>query len=352
MTIQPTTGSGSSPSLSASGSGRCPRSPIFRPSALTRPGGPWVRFALRRLGRLIVSLWVLLTATFAMIHLIPGDPVRAALGPTAPAALVSAQRESLGLNDPLPVQYLHYVTGLWHGDLGTSLITQLPVSQTISQRLPSTLALAGLAFALAVLIAVPAGVLTGVATRRGHGRRTELGFGTVSVILGTIPDFLLGVGLVYLFGVRLGWLPVAGSTGAASYVLPVLSLAIGPAAILARVIRIEMVTVLEADYIRTARAKRLPDRVVYLGHALPNALTAALTLAGLILGSMVAGTVLVENVFAWPGLGGTIVQSIQDKDYPMVQMIVLVYGAGVLLVNTLVDVALSLLDPRSVIRED
>jgi peptide/nickel transport system permease protein len=151
--------------------------------------------------------------------------------------------------------------------------------------------------------------------------------------------------------VDLGWLPVAGNDTPSAYVLPVLSLAIGPAAILARIVRIEMVTILEADFVRTARAKRLSRRRIYLGHALPNALTASLTLGGLILSSMVAGTVLVENVFAWPGLGSTIVSSILTKDYQLVQAIVIVYGAGVLLVNTLVDVALALLDPRSMIRE-
>jgi peptide/nickel transport system permease protein len=192
----------------------------------------------------------------------------------------------------------------------------------------------------------------GVLTRRGHGRRTELTFTTTSIVVATIPDFLIGVALVYVFGVRLGWLPVAGNDTAAAYVLPVFSLAIGPAAILARIVRVELVGVLQADFVRTARAKRLPARTVYLGHALPNAVTAALTLCGLLLSAMVAGTVLVENVFAWPGLGSTIVQSILNKDYPVVQAIVLVYGIGVLVVNTVVDVVLARLDPRSLIRED
>ena len=313
---------------------------------------PWVRFGVRRLGRLLVSLWVLVTASFLMIHLIPGDPVRAALGPTAPAALVAAKREEMGLDDPLLAQYWHYLQSLFTGDLGTSITLQLPVSQVIAQRLPATLALAFLAFTVAVAIAVPLGVTMGVRTRRGHGRRTELAFTTTSVVLGIIPDFLLGVGLVYVFAVTLGWLPVAGNDSPSAYVLPVLALAVGPAAILARIIRVEMVTVLQADFVRTARAKRLPARTVHLGHALPNALTASLTLGGLILTSMVAGTVLAENVFAWPGLGSMIVSSILNKDYQVVQAIVLVYGVGVLLVNTLVDVALALLDPRSMIRED
>jgi peptide/nickel transport system permease protein len=312
----------------------------------------WVRFAVRRLGRLLLSLWVLVTASFLMIHLIPGDPVRAALGPTAPATLVAARRESLGLNDPLWQQYLDYFRGLFTGDFGTSLVTQLQVSDVVSQRLPATLALALLAFATAVIVAVPLGVVMAVFTSRGRGRRTELTFTTTSTVLGIIPDFLVGVVLIYVFAVTLGWFPVAGNDSPDAYVLPVLALAIGPAAILARIIRVEMLTVLEADFVRTARAKRLPARTVYLGHALPNALTASLTLGGLLLSTLVASTVLVENVFAWPGLGSTIAQSILNKDYPVVQVIVLVYGAGVLLVNTGVDIVLALLDPRSMIRED
>jgi peptide/nickel transport system permease protein len=159
------------------------------------------------------------------------------------------------------------------------------------------------------------------------------------------------VGLVYVFGVTLGWAPVAGRSGPGSYVLPVAALAVGPAAALARIVRVETLAVLQADYIRTARAKRLPARLVYFRHALPNALTATVTIGGLLLSSLIAGTVLVENVFAWPGLGSTIVQSILAKDYPVVQGVVLVYGLGVLLVNLAVDVALALLDPRSTIRE-
>ncbi|WP_240807068.1 ABC transporter permease [Actinomadura geliboluensis] len=313
---------------------------------------PWARFGARRLGRLLVSLWVLVTASFAMIHLIPGDPVRGALGPTAPAALVEARRHALGLDQPIPTQYVRYLKGLFSGDLGTSLASQLPVSDVVAQRLPATLLLAGLAFLAAVAVAIPLGVAMGVLTRRGHGRRTELAFTTTSIVVATIPDFLIGVALVYLFGIRLGWSPVAGNETAAAYVLPVLSLAIGPAAILARIVRVEMVAVVEADFVRTARAKRLPPWKIYVGHALPNAVTAALTLGGLLLGGLVAGTVLVENVFAWPGLGSTIVRSILTKDYPVVQAIVLVYGVGVLIVNVVVDVALALLDPRSKIRED
>jgi peptide/nickel transport system permease protein len=314
-------------------------------------GGRWSSFLLRRLGRLLVSLWVVVTASFLMIHLVPGDPVRAALGNTAPASLVAQKRHDLGLDDPLITQYLHYLRGLFTGDLGDSITTQMPVGSTIGDRLMATTSLALAAFALAVLIAVPVGVGVAALTRRGRRRRTELAFAGTSVVLGSIPDFLLGVVLAAVFAVDLHWFPVAGRTGPSSYVLPVLALAIGPAAVLARIVRVEMLAVLETDYVRTARAKRLPAWRIQLLHALPNAVTATLTIGGMLLGSMVAGTVLVENVFAWPGLGQTIVSSIVTKDYPLVQGAVLVYGCVVLLVNTLVDMALAVLDPRSTIAE-
>jgi peptide/nickel transport system permease protein len=316
-----------------------------------RTANPWVRFAVRRFTRLLVSLWVLVTAAFGMIHLIPGDPVRAALGATATPELVAARRTALGLDQPLWQQYLDYFRGLFTGDWGISTTSGLPVSEIIGDRLPPTLELALAAFVLAVLVSVPVGVLFAVLTRGGRRRPAELGFTSTSVVLAAIPEFLLAVGLVWLFSVNLGWVPVAGRDGFASYVLPVIALALAPAAILARIVRVETLTVLGADHIRTARAKRLPNHVVYLRHALPNAMTAAITLGGLLLCALVAGTVLVENVFAWPGLGSTIVSSILAKDYPVVQAVVLVYGIGVLVVNLVVDVALALLDPRSTIRE-
>jgi ABC-type dipeptide/oligopeptide/nickel transport system permease component len=311
----------------------------------------WLRFAVRRLGQLLISVWVLITASFGMIHLIPGDPVRAALGLNAPQSLVNARRAALGLNLPGWQQYLDYIRDLFEGRMGTSITTGLPVSQVIAEHLPATVELAVYAFAVAIVTSVPLGVIMAVLTRGGRRRSAELAFTSTSVVLAAIPGFLLAVGLVYVFGVHLGWLPVAGQGGFGSYVLPVLSLALGPAAVLARIVRVEMLAALQADYIRTARAKRLPDWLVYFRHALPNALTATITISGLLLAGLVAGTVLVENVFAWPGLGSTMVQSIVAKDYPVVQGIVLVYGIGVLLVNLAVDIALALLDPRSTIRE-
>ncbi|AGM06814.1 ABC transporter permease [Amycolatopsis keratiniphila] len=315
-------------------------------------GSPWLSFAVRRLGRFAISLWVLITTAFLMIQLIPGDPVRAALGLTAPVELVNARRAALGLDDPLWLQYVHYLGGLVTGDFGTSMTSGQPVSEVIGDRLPATLELALPAFVVVIAIAIPLGLLFAVLTRGGRRRGGELAFTSTTVLLAAIPEFLLAVALVAFFSVQLGWFPVAGNADASSFVLPVIALALGPASVLARIVRVETLSLLGNDFIRTARAKRLPARLVYLRHALPNALTATLTMGGLMLTGMVAGTVLVENVFAWPGLGSTIAQSILQKDYPLVQGIVLVYGIGVLLVNLTVDVLLAVLDPRSTIREN
>ena len=316
-----------------------------------RSDNPWVSFLVRRGGQFLLSVWVLVTAAFLMIHLVPGDPVRAALGLNAPAELVEARRAALGLDQPLIVQYFRYIGGLFTGDMGSSMITSQPVSEIIATRLPATLQLALLAVVLVLLVSVPLGVTMAVATRGGRRRGLELAFATGSVILAAIPEFLLAVGLVYVFAVSLGWFPVAGNTAPFALVLPVVALAVGPIAVFSRIIRVEVLSVLGQDFIRTARAKRLAPRRIYSRHALPNAMTATLTLTGLLLTGMVAGTVLVENVFAWPGLGTMIVQSILTKDYSVVQGIVLVYGVGVLIVNLVIDVILALLDPRSTIRE-
>ena len=306
---------------------------------------------VRRLVRFLVSLAVLLVASFAMLHLIPGDPVRAALGTTAPAELVAQRRAELGLDDPLIVQFGRYLHGVFTGDLGTSFISRQPVADVIADRLGNTVQLALLATAVALLIAIPLGIALAVRTENGRHRGSELSFTTGTGMVMTVPDFLLGVALVVVFAVQLGWLPPAGKAGPESYLLPVIALAAGPTAVLARLIRVETLRELGKDYLRLARAKRLPARRLSLVHLLPNSLTATLTVAGLVLAGLVTGTVIVENVFAWPGLGTRITESIIDKDYPVAQGAILVYGAIVLVVNLLVDLTLAVVDPRSTIRE-
>jgi peptide/nickel transport system permease protein len=300
----------------------------------------------RRMLHVAVSLWVLLTAAFLMIHLVPGDPVRLVLGDTAPPELIAARRHALGLDRPLLQQYFHYVLRLAHGDMGSSLFSGASVSSIITAQLPATLALALLAFGLTLLVSIPAGTAFAVLGRSSRYRGATFLFAGTNLILATIPSFLSAEVLAWLFAVRLGWLPIAGNSGPASYILPVVSLSLGPIAVLILTVRAEMSAELGKDYMLVARSKRLAAWRLYLVDALPNALTATLTLAGIMLAGLVAGTVLVENVFAWPGLGTTMIASIQSKDYPLVQGIVVIYGSGVLVINFAVDVALALFDPR------
>ena len=321
--------------------------PVWRRAA----DNPWASFAVRRLARFVVSLWALVSAAWLIVRAIPGNPVRAALGPTASQALVRREQAALGLNKPVLTQYLSFLHGTVTGHLGTSLQYRLPVSQVIGARFPATAEIAGLSFVLVVVVAVPLGVAAGVLTRDDRHPVAEVGFAGVTGVLASIPPFLLSVGLVAAFSVGLHWLPVAGRGGVSSYVLPVVSLAAGAALLLARQIRVETIRVLHEDYMRTARAKRLPARLLYVRHALPNLLTSTLTVGGLLLAGLVSGTVLVETVFAWPGMGTALVQSIIQKDYPLVQGFALVYGATILVINLVVDVLLAMIDSRSMIRE-
>ncbi|MFI6648025.1 ABC transporter permease [Streptomyces sp. NPDC050529] len=312
---------------------------------------PWTMFLGRRTLRLLLSLGFVLTASFAMIRLVPGDPVRAALGVDAAPDLVAARRHALGLDTPFLAQYWHYLSGLLHGDLGTSLVTGTPVAEMIRTRLPATLEIAGLAFVVTLVVALPGGLLAAVRTRDGRRPRTELAFTAVTAGLAGVPDFVLAAGLTALLAVGLQLLPVAGAAGVGSFVLPVLALSLAPTAVLLRMVRVEALKVLNEDYLRTARSKRLSPARRYFWHAAPNTATAALTVAGSLLPALIAGTVLVEKVFAWPGIGSAMAQSAVAQDYPVVQAMVLVLGATVLLAGLLVDVLLAVLDPRSAIRE-
>jgi peptide/nickel transport system permease protein len=312
----------------------------------------WLSFIGRRLVRLLISIFVLVTVSFFMIRVIPGDPIRNALGLNASQAVVDAERSAMGLDLPLWEQYLRFWQGLLTGQLGESFTLRQPVADIIAQRLPATLELALLALAATLLLAVPTGLLAAAFTRGGRRRGLELGYTSASGLLSVVPEFLLGVGLVYVFAVQTDLLPVAGRSGPESYILPVAALSIGSAAAMSRIVRAEALTVLDQDYIRTARAKRMTAWRLYLKHALPNLLTSSLTIGGLILGSLIAGTVLVENIFDWPGLGLTIVDSIREKDYPVAQAVIIVYGLIVLLVTLLVDIVLVILDPRSNLKEN
>jgi ABC-type dipeptide/oligopeptide/nickel transport system permease component len=314
-------------------------------------GRPWLAFLARRLGRFLVSMILLVTACFAMVHALPGDPVRSALGVKTSPEVIAATRHRLGLDHSVWQQYVDYVHGLLTGHLGTSLISDTPVSQIMSQLLPATIALGSIAFVVVIVVSIPAGILTAIATREGKRRRTHLGFASTTGLMLSVPDYVLSVGLVFVFAVTFPVFQVAGRAGPDSYVLPVIALSAGPIAYLARIVRAETQRVLAEDYMRTARSKRLPPRLLYVRHALPNILTATLTVSGLVLTSLLAGTVLVETVFAWPGIGHELVQSVLSTDFPVVQAVALFFGSAVLLINLVVDVAIAVVDPRSTIRE-
>lgn len=313
---------------------------------------PWVVFAARRVGGLLVGLAVLLTLTFFIVHLIPGDPVRNVVGITAPQSYVDSMRRALGLDQPVLVQYGNYLRGAFTGDLGMSLRTKTPVAQVIATGFGASASLAAVGFVTVAVIALPLGMGVGVLTAHGRHPRVQIVFTAVTGLLASVPGFLVAVGLVYLLAVANHWFPVGGRSGPASYVLPTLALTLAPIAGLARIIRVQTVAVLTQDFMRTARSKRLPGRLLYLRHALPNLITGALAIGGMLLPALLGGAVIIENVFNWPGIGTQVVTAVAVKDFPVTQAIVLILGTAVLVMNTVVDLVIGAIDPRSTLRED
>jgi peptide/nickel transport system permease protein len=308
---------------------------------------PFVSFALRRLFSLALVLAGLVVATFLMVRLIPGDPALNIGGPNATEEDLARIRSSLLLDRPLPDQFQTYVQGLARGELGRSFLSRQLVSELIGQRIGTSLQLAAAALALVMVTAVPLGILMGGLTRDHRHPQFEVGFTAVTSILGSVPEFLAATFLAFVFAVWLALLPVAGSGGIDALILPVLAVSIRPAAILMRIVRVETLSTLASDFIRTARGKRLPALVIYTRHTLPNVMTAALTVGGLLFAGIIGGAVVVENVFARAGLGTSLVQAVLARDYPVVQGVVLMLGTTVVVVNAIVDVTLAAIDPRT-----
>jgi peptide/nickel transport system permease protein len=311
---------------------------------------PWVRFLVRRAISLVLILVGLACASFAMVRLIPGDPARAVVGTAGTIDEVAQIRHNLGLDLPLQQQFLDYWVNLLHGDLGTSFAFHISVTELISQRIGYSLQLAGLSLLVILALAVPIGMVAAALTREGRHRKGELAFTSATSVLGALPEYLAGTFLAFIFAVTLRLLPVGGVEGWESLVLPTAAISIRPIAIVARIVRVEALNVLAMDYIRTARSKRLPARLIYLRHALPNVLTAALTVAGLLFASIVGSAVVVENVFARPGIGTALISAVLSRDYPVIQGTVLVLGVGVVVINAIVDILIATLDPRSLTR--
>src|SRR3982075_1015909 len=301
-----------------------------------------LRYFPQRLLMTLPALWLVLTLVFLMIHIIPGDPIQQMLGEGAAPGQVAQLRHVLGLDLPLHSQYGHYLRQLAKGDLGQSLKFQAPVRRIIFERYPATLQLAFLALVVCAAIAIPAGMLA--AHRRG--RASDRAVGVFTLFSLAFPNFALGPVLILFFSIELGLLPVSGRGGPLHYVLPAATLGAALAAILTRMVRSAMLEELSSDYVRTAKAKGLSTRVVLLRHAFPNALIPIITILGLQFGTLLAGTIVTETIFSWPGIGRLTVQAISARDYPLLQGCILVIAVSYVVVNLLTDLLYSLIDPR------
>jgi len=299
-------------------------------------------FILQRLLSALLVILGVVSIVFLLIHLIPGDPVEIMLGESATTADREALRVALGLNLPIGLQFQNYLIGLTQLDLGTSIHLRRPVSALLLERLPATGLLALVTLIITLTLALPLGIIAAV--RRNTWWDT--GAMSFSMLGVSIPNFWLGPVLILIFSLWLGWLPVSGRSGLASVILPSLTLATGLIAVLSRMVRSSMLEVLGEDYMRTARAKGLPPKRVILHHGLRNALLPVITMLGLQLGALLAGAVITETVFSWPGIGLLTIESIQSRDYPVVQACVLLISVTYVLVNLLTDLAYAWVDPR------
>ena len=300
------------------------------------------RFLISRLASALIVILGVACLVFLLIHLVPGDPVEVMLGESARPADREALRHALGLDLPVPVQLLNFLEGLVRFDLGESLHSKRAITEILLERVPATLELATAALVVAVALAMPLGTIAAVRRRTGWDASAM----TFAVLGVSIPNFVMGPLLILVFSFWLGWFPVSGNEGMASLVLPALTLGTAMSAILARMVRSSLLEVLGEDYIRTARAKGLGEFHVILKHALRNATLPIITILGLQLGTLLGGAVITEIVFSWPGVGQLTIESIQRRDYPVLQACVLLISLAYVLVNTLTDIVYAWLDPR------
>jgi len=301
-----------------------------------------LRYLGQRVLYAIPALWLIVTMVFMLAHLVPGDPVAQMLGEGARVEDLQQLRHALGLDLPLLTQYGRYMLGVLHGNLGESFRFQQPVLKVVGSHYPATLELAIVALLICAAIAIPAGVLA--AHRRGE--RTDHAVGVLTLFGLSIPNFALGPILILVFSVMLGWLPVSGRGGILHLVLPAFTLGAALAAILTRMVRTSVIEELSADYIRTARAKGLSEPAVLFRHAFRNALIPILTILGLQFGTLLAGTIVTESIFAWPGIGRLAVQAIGARDYPLLQGCILLIAVSYVMVNLLTDFVYAVVDPR------
>jgi peptide/nickel transport system permease protein len=299
-------------------------------------------YLVRRLGALIPVALGVATLTFALIHLVPGDPVTAMLGDTAEPADVAGLRHQLGLDRPLAAQYADFLWDLAHGNLGESISMKEPVARLVVARFPATLELAGAAMLVAIALALPLGLIAGAYP----GGVADLGATSFAILGISVPHLCLGPLMMIVFSLELGWLPLTGRGGLAHLVLPAVTMGTALAAILARMLRQSLIEVREADYIRTARSKGLSAFAALMHHGLRNALTPVITLLGLEAGALLTGAIVTEMIFSWPGMGRLLIAAIGARDYPLVEGCVLTFAFSYVVVNVATDLVYALVDPR------
>ncbi|HEX5425557.1 MAG TPA: nickel ABC transporter permease [Candidatus Acidoferrales bacterium] len=301
-----------------------------------------IRYLGLRLLLAIPALWLIVTMVFLLAHIVPGDPVQQMLGEGAQQQDIQQLRHELGLDLPLPVQYGRYLTGVVRGNLGESIRFQEPVAEVVLSHYPATLELSFFALLVCGAIAIPAGVFA--ASRRGTAADHAVGVFTLFGL--SVPNFALGPVLILLFSVLIGWFPVSGRGGISHLIMPAITLGAALAAILARMVRTSVIEELSSDYVRTARAKGLRESAVLFKHAFRNALIPILTIIGLQFGTLLAGTIVTETIFSWPGIGRLSVQAIEARDYPLLQGCILLIAVSYVAVNLLTDVVYAFVDPR------
>ncbi len=301
-----------------------------------------LRYISKRIVEVIPTLIIVVTFVFFFVRLIPGDPAQMVAGAQATQEDIEVIREELGLNEPIPTQYVNYVTGLLKGDLGTSLRTKRPVTTEISNRYANTVKLTLASLLWSSLV----GILLGVWSGKNRSKWQDYTGMTLAVSGISLPSFWIGFMLIIVFGVNLKWFPTTGADSLKSLVLPAITLGTSVAAVVARFTRSSLIEVLKEDYIRTARAKGIKEKIVVWKHAFRNSMISVVTVIGLQFGFLLGGSVITESVFAYPGLGSLLIESVNYRDYPAIQSLILIFSLHFIVINLLVDILYAVLNPE------
>ncbi len=301
-----------------------------------------LRYISKRIVEVIPTLIIVVTFVFFFVRLIPGDPAQMVAGAQATQEDIEVIREELGLNEPIPTQYVNYVTGLFKGDLGTSLRTKRPVTTEISNRYANTVKLTLASLLWSSLV----GILLGVWSGKNRSKWQDYTGMTLAVSGISLPSFWIGFMLIIVFGVNLKWFPTTGADSLKSLVLPAITLGTSVAAVVARFTRSSLIEVLKEDYIRTARAKGIKEKIVVWKHAFRNSMISVVTVIGLQFGFLLGGSVITESVFAYPGLGSLLIESVNYRDYPAIQSLILIFSLHFIVINLLVDILYAVLNPE------